>query len=85
MNKLFLIFALLMAVVFTQFVGGYKAVPESALQDLINSDMFKQAEAEARKEFSLKENAELGHIIGVKEQIVAGINYKITFASPIGN
>jgi hypothetical protein len=47
--------------------------------------MFKQAEAEARKEFSMKENAELGHVIAVKEQIVAGVNYKITFASPIGN
>lgn len=46
--------------------------------------MFKRAEAEARKEFSLKENMELGTVASVSQQIVAGINYKITYNTPAG-
>lgn len=92
MSKLFIVFAILFAMVYAQFVsyevtqvGGYKFVPEGAMQELLQSDMFQKAESEARHEFASKENIELGRIVGVKEQVVAGMNYKITFASPAGN
>lgn len=55
------------------------------MQELLDSDMFKKAEMEARKEFAQKENIELGRVVAVKEQVVAGMNYKMTFATPAGN
>jgi hypothetical protein len=92
MKKLFFVLAILFALAFSQFVssgvtqvGGFKVVPEGAMQQLLDSDMFKKAEMEARKEFSQKNDIELGRIVGVKEQVVAGMNYKITFATPAGN
>lgn len=47
--------------------------------------MFKRAEAEARKEFALKENIELGNIVAVSQQVVAGMNFKMTFNTAAGN
>lgn len=65
-------------------MGGYKTVPPEALSELLNSEMFKMAENAARKEFSEKQNVELGSVVAVKEQVVAGMNYKMTFNSPVG-
>lgn len=50
----------------------------------MQSDLFQRSVSEARKEFEQKENMKLGDVTAVKQQIVSGINFKITFASPNG-
>ena len=65
-------------------VGGYQDVDDSALTQLQNDENFNRAETLAREAFRAERNEELGELISVREQVVAGVNYKMTFESESG-
>lgn len=80
--KLLLIFAL--ALIVLSAPGGYTLVEHGDLPNLAQNEIYKSAEARAREVFQEKNNANLGAVVAVQQQMVAGINYKITFESPEG-
>lgn len=65
--------------------GAFTPVDTSDLLTLSNNDIYKSAEAKAREVFQEKNNSNLGSVIAVQQQIVSGINYKITFESSDGS
>lgn len=82
MKTLFLILALVLLVCSTP--GGFTPVDSGDLPSLSNNDMYKAAESKAREVFQEKHNSNLGTVVAVQQQIVSGVNYKITFESPEG-
>lgn len=82
MRKLLLILALILLVCSTP--GGFTPVESSEIPTLIHNDVYQAAETKAREVFQEKHNANLGTVVAVQQQMVAGINYKITFESVEG-
>lgn len=80
--KLLLIFALALLVLSTP--GGYTPLDQTDLPNLAHNEIYQAAEARAREVFQEKNNANLGAVVAVQQQMVAGINYRITFESPEG-
>lgn len=64
--------------------GGYHNVSPKDLANLENDEMFIKALEVARQGFESQENAVLGRLVGVQTQVVAGMNYKMTFNSSVG-
>ena len=65
-------------------VGGYKDVDDGAIGELRNDANFNRAETMAREAFRSERNEELGQLIRVREQVVAGVNYKMVFETESG-
>ena len=66
-------------------LGGYSDVDPQALTKLQQNDaIFSKAETTARDAFRSQNNGELGNLISVSQQVVAGINYKMVFATENG-
>ena len=82
MRKLVLLLAFVFLV--CAIPGGFTPVDSNDLPSLANNDLYKSAEAKAREVFEEQHNSALGDVISVEQQIVSGINYKITFQSPEG-
>lgn len=59
--------------------GGYTPVDISNLQALQNDEIFARAEQLAEQTFQSEHNAPLGKLVALSEQVVAGVNYKMTF------
>lgn len=83
MQKLLLLIVLIL-IACSITPGGFSPVDNSDLPSLANNDIYRTAEQEARQVFSEKHNSQLGAVVAVQQQVVAGINYKITFESPEG-
>ena len=83
MRTLIFILALVLFVCSTP--GGFTPIDTTDLPSLSNNDMYKVAEAKAREVFEERHNSNLGTVVAVQQQIVSGINYKITFESPEGD
>ena len=64
-------------------LGGYNTLSK---QDLAENNELPQIEAFARNQYALKNNGVfLGELKSVRTQVVAGINYKLVFASDNGD
>lgn len=49
-----------------------------------NDAMFSKVDKTARDAYHAKTNGELGNLISVAQQVVAGINYKLTYQTENG-
>lgn len=61
-------------------MGGYQTI-DIEQQDNAESNELAGIEAFARAEFSKTNGGELGELVDVRRQLVAGLNYKLTFES----
>lgn len=64
--------------------GGYQTVKKEKLHEMLEDPTFHKAEKEARSHYLSYNGASLGQVINVETQVVAGINYKITFETRSG-
>lgn len=64
--------------------GGYSPVDISNLQNLQNDEIFAKAETLAEQAFQSQYNEPLGKLVALSEQVVAGVNYKMTYETPSG-
>jgi len=64
--------------------GGYHSVTPKELLNLQNDVDFIKSVEVARQGFSAEENGTLGKLVSVQTQVVAGMNYKMTFDSSLG-
>lgn len=46
-----------------------------------NDAIFSRAQTTARDAYRAKNNGELGNLVSVSKQVVAGVNYKMVFAT----
>lgn len=60
-------------------VGGYKKKEQAEVANFETNLVLASAIEAARVEFRSKNNGELGNVIEVYEQVVAGLNYKMIF------
>lgn len=67
-----------------KMVGGYSEVKEEQLSALRGDDSFLRSEEAARKFYKEKHTENLGQLVKVYQQVVAGMNYKLIFDSPKG-
>jgi hypothetical protein len=61
-------------------MGGYQTVDIEQQDNDVNSDL-ANVEGFARKEFEKTNGGKLGDLVKVQTQVVAGINYLLTFES----
>ena len=67
-------------------VGGYRTVDDKTLLARQQNDQnLMKVEKAARDAYRAKNNGELGNLIKVSEQVVAGINYKMVFQTENGD
>lgn len=66
-------------------VGGFSQVDQAQIANLRNDPMLSKAEEEARKAYRERNNGELGNMVELYQQVVAGINYKMIFQTENGN
>lgn len=64
--------------------GGYKKISAKDLASLKTDEMFVRAYALAIKTYESQYNGQLGKLVGVSEQIVSGVNIKMTFENSAG-
>lgn len=64
---------------FSKSIGGYNEVQSDKLQSLMNDVNFVKSEEIARKFYLETRHENLGRVLKVYEQVVAGINYKMIF------
>lgn len=65
-------------------VGGYTEVHEDQLASVRAEDGFIKSEEAARKKYAEDHNENLGQLVKVYQQVVAGMNYKMVFETPSG-
>ncbi len=56
-----------------------------ALSQMQNDATFSRAQTMAREAYRSESNGELGTLISVSQQVVAGINYKMVFQTENGD
>lgn len=90
MNKLLLLLVALLALTCTSevledspvMVGGYSSLNWHDLQD--QQDVMEIVDF-ARQEYAQQNGGELGPLVKIDRQLVAGFNYKMVFESEQGN
>jgi hypothetical protein len=65
-------------------VGGYSEVQEDQLASIRAEDDFIKSEEAARKKYAKDYSENLGQLVKVYKQVVAGMNYKMIFETPSG-
>lgn len=65
-------------------VGGFRKADEATLANAKNDAMLTKAEQVARDYYRAQNNGELGALVELYEQVVAGINYKMIFQTETG-
>lgn len=65
-------------------VGGYTEVHEDQLTSIRSEDGFIKSEEAARKKFAEEHSENLGQLVKVYQQVVAGMNYKMIFETNSG-
>jgi hypothetical protein len=64
--------------------GGYSNVSLKDLTNLEQDEVFARAYKTARHGFMSQYNAKIGKLVGLREQVVAGMNYQFTFETTEG-
>ncbi len=60
-------------------VGGFTEVHDDQLSALRKDDSFLRSEEVARKAYAKRNSGNLGQLVKVYQQVVAGMNYKLIF------
>lgn len=80
----FLLLALATLSMQQTLVGGYQDISTEHVLQLTQNEEFAKVEKFARDYFRENQNGELGELIKVSTQVVAGTNYRLTFRTQNG-
>ncbi len=65
-------------------VGGYTEIHQDQLASIRSEQSFIKSEEAARKKFADEHHENLGQLVKVYQQVVAGMNYKMVFETASG-